>query len=132
MWLDEYREVMYSNVYDIPQRIREIDPDYFIVRNHNTKQFEVHHSKQIGGTLALNIPYDELDERTLIHTQKTMIENAKQIYEEMEKQNEKLKRYKRQRMKDKSDTIVKDIHKYVTRHESKETVPDDAFTTREV
>mgnify|MGYP001000667952 CR=1 FL=1 len=119
-----------TNVYNIPERLKEIDKDYFVVFNTEAQQFEVHNLGQIGNTLALNIPYDELDNRTIDLVQKTRIENAKKIFDEIDRQNLKLEIDSSKKWKDVTDQQLREMHRYVTNHESKETIPDDAYTTR--
>ena len=53
-----------SDVYGITERIKEIDKDYFVMLNRETQRFEIHISGQ-ECTLGCEIPYDELDARTL-------------------------------------------------------------------
>jgi len=134
MWIDQYREVVESNVFCIPERLKEIDPGYFVVFNHKTKQFEVHHNKQIGGTLCLNIPYPELDYRTIELVRETRVERASQIWEqikrdEIRREIEAEKAIKKA-LDDQVTPKLKEIHRYVNTHESYETIPDDAYTTR--
>ena len=82
MWIDKDREVIESNVFDIPQRLREIDADYFVVYNHSIRQFEVHHKGQ-DETYCLSIPYPELDVRTLHRVRETRVERSKIILEQL-------------------------------------------------
>lgn len=119
-----------SNVYDIPQRLREIDPNYYVVLNTDTQKYEVHHSKQIGGTLCLNLPFDELDSRTIDYVKSHDIKYAKQIFEEIDMHNAVIEREAKRKAFDEPNQKVKEIHRYVTKYESKETVPDDAYKTR--
>lgn len=130
MWLDCDREIIESNVYHIPERLREIDPEYFIVRNHKTHKFEVHHWGQKDGTLSLILPYDELDQRTIERVRSTRIEYIDRIISEMDKHNERLIASREKTVFDKSDQILREIHRYVSTHESKETIPEDAYSTR--
>lgn len=53
-----------GDVYNITGRIKEIDPDYFVMFNRETQRFEIHIRGQ-ECTLGCEIPYDELDARTL-------------------------------------------------------------------
>jgi len=125
MFIDDYREVITESTHDIPRRLREIDTDYFIVRNHKTNEFEVHHKGQIGNSLALNIPFKELDERTIDLVKSTSIQYSQNIINEMERNNEKLETDKIKKRNEMGQEICKDIHKYVTRHEDKETIDSD-------
>jgi hypothetical protein len=60
-----YLSLISSDLYDISGRIRDIEPGYFIVRNHKTGKFEIHSTDNIGDTYCLTLPYAELDARAL-------------------------------------------------------------------
>lgn len=53
-----------SDAYGITERIKEIDPDYFVMLNRETQKFEVHVRGQ-ECTLGCELPFEELDARTL-------------------------------------------------------------------
>jgi hypothetical protein len=127
MYLDKYREIINSSVLNIPARLRQIDRGYFVVRNHKTRQFEVHHSGQIGGTLALNIPYEELDQRTIDLVRSTRIEYMQNVINEMERNNAKIEEEQERKREDLCQGVVKDIYRYVKAHESKDTIDSDIF-----
>lgn len=133
-WLDENREIITSDVFCISSRIKEIDPDYFIVRNHKTRKFEVHHKGQKGDTHCLDIPYPELDARTLERVRETRMERSEIIWEEImrdaARREKEMDLSIQKAMDDEVAPKLKEIHRYVNNHESKETIPDDAYTTR--
>lgn len=116
-----------SNVYDIPQRLREIDSNYFVMYNTESDKFEVHHSKQIGGTLALNIPYSELDSRTLELVRKTSVENSKIIYDEMERNNKAIKDNANIKIMAEAEAKTRELFHYAKGSEHRETVPEEAI-----
>jgi hypothetical protein len=60
-----YLTLVLHDLYDISGRIRNIEPGYFIVRNHRTGKFEIHSEDNIGDTYCLTLPYSELDARAL-------------------------------------------------------------------
>lgn len=134
MWIDSDREVIESNVFHIPERLREIDPEYFVVYNHSSKQFEVHHKGQIGDTFCLDIPYPELDARTIERVKQTRVERSKSIWEQIKKDMLRMEIEQeisaQKAIDDQVTPKLKEIHRYVSNHESKETIPDDAYTTR--
>lgn len=129
MWIDSNREVIESNVFHIPERLREIDPSYFVVYNHSISQFEVHHSGQ-DETYCLSIPYPELDVRTLHRVRETRVERAEIIWEQIKKDELKREMESSKYLDNEVTPKLKEMHRYVTNHESKETIPDDAYTTR--
>ena len=82
------------DLYDIAERIKEIDPDYFIFYSYAKKRYEVHSKTQKGNTLALVVPYDKLDERTLTLVRRTRVERIDEVMEEQRKENERMTRLK--------------------------------------
>ena len=55
-----------SDPFDITNRIREIEDEYFILYNRYEKRFEVHSTAQpIRQTYCFTVPFDTLDNRTL-------------------------------------------------------------------
>lgn len=79
-----------GDLYYIEGRIREIDPDYFLVRK--GPAVEVHHRKQVGSTRVLTVPYPTLDARTLQLVRRTRAERAAAYLAELERENETLER----------------------------------------
>ena len=82
-------QIIKSDLFNISNRIKQIDPKYFVVFNKKRKKFEVHY-KRLKNTYELTIPYDNLDSRAIDFVQKTRIENRKKILEEIEKSNKLL------------------------------------------
>lgn len=82
-------QIIKSDLFNISNRIKQIDPKYFVVFNKKRKKFEVHY-KRLKNTYELTIPYDSLDSRAVDFVQKTRIENRKKIMEEIEKSNKLL------------------------------------------
>ena len=85
------------DVFDIADRVREVDEAYFIVRNHKRGCFEVHARGQTPSTFCLTVPFSELDARTVELVRKTRAENAKKLFAEMERENERMKKREMQR-----------------------------------
>lgn len=132
MYIDKHREVIETSTFNIPERLKAIDEGYFLVRNYQTKQFEVHHSGQIGDTFCLSIPYDELDYRTIQRVRETQIQYIDNIVAEMERNNEKLEKDRNKKLNDYTQTVTKDIYRYLKSHESKETIDTNSQIFREV
>lgn len=82
-------QVIKSDVFNISNRLKSIDKNYFIVYNPKRKKFEIHY-KRPKSTYELTIPFTELDARTIDFVNKTRIENQQKIYDEIEKDNQKL------------------------------------------
>ena len=75
------------DVYNISQRIKDIDSGYYLVYNTSKLKFEVHNVNQKGGTYCLTLPYKQLDERTLQYVYETKSENIEKIMERIENEN---------------------------------------------
>lgn len=76
-----------NDVYDISNRIKQIDRDYVIYFNTVKNQFEVHNLSQKSNTFCLSVPYPFLDERTLKLTYETSSANIKIILNQIEMDN---------------------------------------------
>lgn len=118
-----------TNVYLIPERLKEIDPHYFVVRNHQKGVFEIHHNNQPHTTYCLTVPYPELDCRTLELVRKTAIHNLDKLIAQMDEENQKRER-ETQKLPQEAAEKTKEVLLYLNRHESEEWVDDDAFTAR--
>ncbi len=78
--------IIENDLFGISARLTEIDPGYFIVYNLRLRRFEVHNRRQLK-TLALVVPYESLDIRTVRLTQRTRRENYERLIKEMEASN---------------------------------------------
>lgn len=85
-----------NDVFDVVNRIKQIDDKYFVLYNLARKKFEVHYQRA-KNTYELTLPFDCLDARAVLHVQKTRIENQKKIYAEIKKENEKLEKEKQKK-----------------------------------
>ena len=75
------------DVYDISNRIKNIDRNYFIVFNTSKQKFEVHLSHQMGGSYCLTLPFKNLDEQTLKYVLSSQTINIDEILEKVENNN---------------------------------------------
>ena len=76
------------DVFFISQRLREIDDEYRLVYNVDKKCYEVHTDK---GQFCFRVR-DDLDARTIDYARKTRVERQEKIIEEMDRENEKLRK----------------------------------------
>lgn len=81
---------MTHDLYDIADRLKEIDKDYFVFFSYRDRRYEVHNRAQRGGTLALTVPYPRLDERTVRLVRRSRAERADEFIAETERENAKL------------------------------------------
>ncbi len=79
-----------SDCLDIVKRLKVIDKDYFVVRSPAKKSFELHNRSQ-KNSYCLTFPFDTLDERAINLTLKTRVQNADEIFQKIDKDNQKLK-----------------------------------------
>jgi hypothetical protein len=119
-----------SNVDHIPERLREIEPHYFVMFNPRQQKFEVHNTNQNHSTYCLTVPFDELDSRTLDEVRRTRIENGRKLMAEMEAHNLKLELDRLKAAKDKIAWKANEIYKYGKAHESIDRLDDGAYKTR--
>ena len=132
MYLDKHREIIENSTHNIPGRLKQIDSGYFVVRNHATNQFEVHHKGQPHNTFCLNIPFDELDDRTMQRVRETSIQYMDNIIKELDRKNAKLEIDRDKKFKDCTETVCKDVYKYVKAHESIETIDNESKYFKQV
>ena len=78
---------IFSDVYNISNRIKNIEKNYYIVFNTSKNKFEVHNSQQKGGSYCLTLPFLYLDERTLNFVNETKSENINRILNKIDLQN---------------------------------------------
>ena len=76
-----------NDVYNISNRIKQIDRGYFIVYDTSKNNFEIHSSRQLGNTYCLTVPYSKLDARTLYYVEKTKVKNIDDILNKIENEN---------------------------------------------
>lgn len=81
-----------SDCLDITRRLKQIDKDYFVVRNCNNGTFELHNNAQAGDSYCLTFPFDTLDERAIDFARKTSVQNSEELFKEMEKENAQLQK----------------------------------------
>ncbi len=75
------------DVYNIANRLRNIDSGYYIMYDTSKKCYEVHNKNQYDSTYCLTLPFLELDERTINYVNKTKRENLEYLLDEIEKDN---------------------------------------------
>ena len=69
-----------NDLFDVVSRLKSVDEHYSVFYNKTSGKYEVHHTAQKGGSLAL-------DCRTVEYAQKTSKKYMRQIFDEVEKQN---------------------------------------------
>lgn len=74
-----------NDLFDISSRLRAINDDYRLYYNGQKRRYEVHSAKRKA--LQFVVPYNELDARTVEYAMYSRVENAKRIFEDIERNN---------------------------------------------
>lgn len=77
-----------GDVFDVADRLKEIDGDYYPVYNLTKKRFEIHHRGR-RKSLQLVLPYDSLDARAIQRVKETRREWVENMLRDMDIQNAK-------------------------------------------
>lgn len=64
---------VFTNVTNIPERIKEYDPELFVVFNKKNQRYEIHARDSGETSYNCTIPYKDLDERALRYIRKNDI-----------------------------------------------------------
>ncbi len=89
-----------DDLYDIAWRLKAVNSEYELFYNAEKGRYQVHDKK---GALAFVVPFDELDARTVDYALRTRIQNARRIFEEVERNNARLER---RAIKNATETLV--------------------------
>lgn len=73
--------------FDISSRLKEIDKSYYLVYSISRKCYEVHSNEQVQNSYCFTVPFDTLDERTILFALKTRSTNRDKLIEEIEENN---------------------------------------------
>ncbi|MBQ2715133.1 MAG: hypothetical protein IJF76_05855 [Clostridia bacterium] len=85
------------DVFDIADRLKEIDGAYYPVYNLTKKRYEVHRGEGKNSCQVV-LPYDSLDARCISRVRETRIEYVENMLRDMDRENEKIrKREERER-----------------------------------
>ena len=80
--------IVSHDVYNIANRIKCIDRDYFVVFNTIKRKYEIHNSAQLSSSYCLTLPYDCLDARALDYVYMTMVGNIEELIEKIDREND--------------------------------------------
>ena len=114
-----------SDVFDIVERIKEIDEGYYILFDLTKDRFELHNSNQ-PNTFCLTIPYDEIDERLVGLIFKSNIANIDSIINDIDNNNNKLDINNNKKLKNQTEYMVREIYNFAN-NSSKKFDSDKAF-----
>ena len=85
----EMKIIIENDLFDISQRLKEIDNGYYVVYDTDKSRYEVRNI-DLGGKICFVVPYKYLDEKTLKYARKTNIKNSKKLLDEIEKNNKEI------------------------------------------
>lgn len=86
-----------GDVFSICDRLKEIDKDYFVMFNRLTQRFEVH-VKGGESTLGCELPFDELDARTIAYVREHHSSRMAAILKQMEREEAMAERARQSEM----------------------------------
>ncbi len=89
-----YKIKIKSDLFNIVNRLKSIDKNYFVLFNKVKNNYEIHNENQPFSTYCLTLPYAKLDKRTIDYVLKTRKENFDKIIKEMEISNKKIEENK--------------------------------------
>jgi hypothetical protein len=104
-------EVMETNVFNIPERVAEYDPNMFVCYNRALGEYEVHSLRnRDDNTHCLSVPWAELDDRTLklIAARDLNRRYLKDIVREIDERNAKIETDRDARRRDEWGQVAKD------------------------
>ena len=87
-----------NDIFFLAERLREIDPDYFIALNTKNKNFEVHNSSQPINSFCLLVPKNKLDPSLVEYVRKTRANRQKKLLAEIEAANQKMQKQTEQKI----------------------------------
>lgn len=82
--------VVKNDVFDIVERIKAIDNDYFVIFDTKRNLYELHCKNQYENSFCLTL-FESLDERSIQKTLKTRRQNKDKLFEEIKRHNQKMK-----------------------------------------
>ena len=87
-----YGYIVKNDLFDISRRLKEIDESYYVVYSYRNNRYEVHSDEQKGSSLAVVLPFDRLDCRSINHVLKTRRENSRKLLLEIDRDNAEAER----------------------------------------
>jgi hypothetical protein len=118
-----------NNVYDIPNRLREINPNFFVMFNPDIQKYELHDRSQMV-THTITFPFDELDGRCIDYTRERLVERADILFKQMQEKNAKIEADKKNSFLDNAGEIAKEIYTHAVRHSIDGEIDSGAYKTK--
>ncbi len=100
-----------NDVFNICERIKRINPHYFVVYNTDRHQYEVHNSKQFANTFCISCE-NGLNYSVISKLRKTKIENIDKIVKEIDEINEKIEKNTKKEIMDVASVKAQEMFNY--------------------
>lgn len=116
-----------EDLFDIVNRLREIDEEYFVVFDEKRDCFEIHNSKQ-ENTYCLTVPFDKLDGRTIDLVKCTSVEYSDNIIDDIDNNNNKIEENNKRKVKSETDFMLREIYGFCNNSSKK--FDENSFQTQ--
>lgn len=111
-----------GDVLNIVDRIKEIDPDYFVMLNRKTQRFEVHVKGQLF-SLGCELPFDSLDARAVEYVRERHVSRMGEILAQMEREEKMREKAQKAQMREIHDRAYEGF-RYLE-HSTTDEFPDE-------
>lgn len=116
LWGKPHLRPLFTNVCHVPERIREYNPDFFVVFNRRTGYFEVHSLAHVHDTYGLTIYTKELYPKALDTVRRNDIRmRGKAIFRELDKANERFRESEQRATRNELRAIAEEMKPYFAR-----------------
>lgn len=116
-----------SDTFDIVERIKDIDENYFLLFDLEKEKFELHNKSQ-ANSYCFTYPYDNLDNRMLNLIYKSSVGFIDKIMEDIDRNNCKIERNNMEKVKSDADYMFREIYNF-SNNSSKELDDNKAFSS---
>jgi hypothetical protein len=107
----DFLSIVETNVYNIPQRLKEYDKRFFVVRNHKKQTYEVHYEDNKTSSYCFTVPYKELDARTLYYLQENDVSRlGEAVFKTIYDSDDKMEKNKEKNWKKYIDKVARESH----------------------
>lgn len=117
-----------NDAFNICERIKSINPHYYIVFNTKKHKFEVHNSKQYSNSFCITCE-NGLNYSVIQKLRKTRIENLDKIVKEIELNNQAIERKAKEETLDNAQIKAREMFDYA-KNRVDDCNFDDSYTTR--
>lgn len=117
-----------SDVFDIVNRIKDIDEYYFILYDTNKNRYELHNSNQ-KNSYCFTYPYETLDVKFIEYLLSSHIKNIDNIIDEIDRNNSNIEKHNMDIVKNQSDYMLREIYSF-SNNSSKKLDDEKAFSTK--